>query len=263
MPTFRFHHMLSRNYIIFVVLLCSLASYLCYTLIASRASVDRRDSLVSKTYQVINIAEQTTALLEGMLAAQRGYILSGDERFLEKYDHKKSTVSEQLAQLTELTSKNQTQQSRLDEARTYFVMFANQLEERAARFHPQAVIGQSDDVTVIDNQRENLARISDAILAEEYALLERRINTTRREKQNYVDTLLVGIIVGTVLLLVLNAFLLSAHQGRTQAEASLKESEERFALAVDGTQDGIFDWDLPTQRLYCSDQFFRLLGVDK
>src|SRR5690606_28045421 len=101
MPTFRFHHMLSRNYIIFVVLLCSLASYLCYTLIASRASVDRRDSLVSKTYQVINIAEQTTALLEGMLAAQRGYILSGDERFLEKYDHKKSTVSEQLAQLTE------------------------------------------------------------------------------------------------------------------------------------------------------------------
>jgi PAS domain S-box-containing protein len=263
MPTFRFHHMLSRNYIIFVVLLCSLASYLCYTLIASRASVDRRDSLVSKTYQVINIAEQTTALLEGMLAAQRGYILSGDERFLEKYDHKKSTVSEQLAQLTELTSKNQTQQSRLDEARTYFVMFANQLEERAARFHPQAVIGPSDDVTVIDNLRENLARISDAILAEEYALLERRINTLEREKQNYVDTLLVGIIVGTVLLLVLNAFLLSAHQGRTQAEASLKESEERFALAVDGTQDGIFDWDLPTQRLYCSDQFFRLLGVDK
>ncbi len=255
--------MLSRNYIIFVVLLCSLAAYLCYILLTSRESVERRDNLVTKTYQIINIAEQTTALVEGMLAAQRGYILSGDSAFLEKYESKKATVSEHLASLTELTSKNATQQSRLDEARAYFVMFSNQLEERAARFHPQPIIGQVEDVAVIDNLRENLNRVNDAILNEEHQLLEKRIRTLEREKQEYVDTLLVGIIVGTALLLVLNAFLLSAHQGRTQAEASLKLSEERFSLAVDGAQDGIFDWDLQRQNLFCSDQFFRMLGCDR
>lgn len=258
-----FRHMLSRNYIIFVVLLCSLATFLCYTLLASRESVDKRDDLVSKTHQVINVAEQMSALVEGMLAAQRGYILSGNELFLEKYEDKKATVSEHLATLTELTSNNETQQSRLDEARNYFVAFSNQLEQRAARFHPQAVLELVDDVNVIDDMRNNLSRINNAILAEEYELLNKRVRSLERDKRDYVDTMIVGIIVGTLLLLALNAFLLSAHQGRSRAEASLKESQERFALAVDGAQDGIFDWDLQNQTLFCSPQFFRMLGYEK
>lgn len=254
---------MSRNYIIFVVLLCSLAAYLCYILLTSSVTVDRRDNLVTKTHRVINVAEKTMALVEGMLAAQRGYILSGDEKFLARYEEKKNTLSENLATLTALTAKNSSQQSRLDEARSYFVLFSNQLEERAARMLPQAVLGPADDVAVIDNLRDNLDRINDAILAEEHQLLDKRIQTLHDEKQSYVDTLLISIIVGTALLLVLNAFLLSAHQGRTLAEASLKKSEKRFSLAVEGTQDGIFDWDLQNKTLYCSDQFFRMLGYDK
>ncbi len=259
----RFSHMLSRNYLIFVIVLCSLAGYLCYTLLTSRQSVDRRDNLVSKTHQVINIAEQTTALVEGMLAAQRGYILSGDTQFLDKYQAKKATVSEQLAALTELTSKNKAQQSRLHEARNYFVMFANQLEDRAARFHPQPMPELVDDVNVIDNLRDNLSRLTDAILAEEYELLGKRIRTLEKEKQNYVDTLLVAILAGTALLLIFNAFLLAAQQGRNQAESTLKETRERFTLAVDGAQDGIFDWNLQSGELFCSEQFFRMLGCDR
>ncbi len=256
----RFRHMLSRNYIIFVVLLCTLAFILCYTLLSNRETVDRGDDLVTKTHEIINVAEQTMALVEGMLAAQRGFILSGDKMFLEKYEAKKSTVSEYLANLTELTSNNETQQSRLDEVRTYFVMFSNQLEQRAARFHPQPLPELVDDVNVIDDLRDNISRISSAILAEEYELLNSRMHHLEREKQDYVDTLVVAIIVGTVLLLVLNAILLSAQQGRSAAEASLQQSQERFALAVDGAQDGIFDWDLQQQTLFCSAQFFRMLG---
>lgn len=262
MPYSRLRRVLSRNYLIFVVVLCSLAAYLCYVLLANRASMERGNKLVTETYQVINIAEQTMALVEGMLAAQRGYILSGNGQFLDKYEAKKNTVSEHLATLTALTSRNQAQQSRLDEARNYFVMFSNQLEERAARFTPKSTVELANNVAVIDKLRDNLHRISDSILAEEHMLLDRRIRSLEQEKRNYVDTLLLAIVMGTVLLLVFNAFLLSAHQGRTQAETSLRNSEKRFALAVEGTQDGIFDWDLQNKTLYCSDQFFRMLGYD-
>lgn len=262
MPHTRLRRVLSRNYLIFVVILCSLAAYLCYILLANRASVERGNRLVTQTYQIINVAEQTMALVEGMLAAQRGYILSGNEQFLNKYEARKNTVSEHLATLAALTGKNQAQQSRLDEARNYFVTFSNQLEERAARFTPAVTVELANNVAVIDKLRDNLHRISDAILAEEHMLLDRRIRALEQEKRNYVDTLLLAIVLGTVLLLVFNAFLLSAHQGRTQAEASLKDSEKRFALAVEGTQDGIFDWDLQNKTLYCSDQFFRMLGYN-
>ena len=54
----RLQHMLSRNYIIFVLLLCSCAAFLCYTLLSSRESVDKRDDLVTKTHRSFLLSDQ-------------------------------------------------------------------------------------------------------------------------------------------------------------------------------------------------------------
>ena len=47
-----------------------------------------------------------------------------------------------------------------------------------------------------------------------------------------------------------------------KAEEQLKESEERFTLAVQGTNDGIWDWYLPENRMYFSPQWKRMLGYE-
>ena len=46
----------------------------------------------------------------------------------------------------------------------------------------------------------------------------------------------------------------------TDAHEKVRESEERFQLAVEGAQDGIWDWDLRTGVLFLSDRFVALLG---
>ena len=46
------------------------------------------------------------------------------------------------------------------------------------------------------------------------------------------------------------------------AQESLRESEERFALAAAGANEGIFDWDLQTDQVYLSQRAQELLGVD-
>ncbi|MGQ0527371.1 MAG: ATP-binding protein [Alphaproteobacteria bacterium] len=235
---------------------------LLYILISGERDIDKTDEFVRHTYEVISKAEQLSGFVESMLAAQRGYIITRDPEFKKTYETRKKTVLGYITDIRILTQDNAAQATRLDELTAYFREFSKRLEERAEKYTTRQLTTPQilERVEAIETLKGNILLANHDILEDEYRLLENRIDLIQDKKGRYFTTLFVGVILASALLLLFNGFLLRAQTRRTYAETILKETEERFRLAIEGTNDGIFDWNLEKKQLFWSPQFKKMLG---
>jgi diguanylate cyclase (GGDEF)-like protein len=185
---------------------------------------------VNETHQVLEILSSLHATLGEISAAQRGYIITREEKLLEPYHAALGHIDADLDRLAELTADSPTHQERLP-------LLRSKLGKRLAIAVDAIVTRRGDDGTApaklaISGEGEELiAEIREIIIAMEED--ERRVLQLRTETaENTVHrTLVIGAAGATTTLLILLFVFLLIRRERTQrgqATARLTSSLEKM-----------------------------------
>jgi methyl-accepting chemotaxis protein len=161
------------------------------------------------------VREQIDTLLTALVdeeTGQRGYLLTGADRYLEPYTAAKGKVSAAIDRLAAMTADNPRQGPRIDSVKSLVSQKLAELEETIALRKEKgldaalAVVTTDRGKTIMDQIRTVLAQMS----AEEANLLAERSARADRISQITYDTIVYGTLIAAVILIVAGAYFIGS-----------------------------------------------------
>ena len=159
--------------------------------------------LVAHTHEVLEHNAKVFGLMKDAETGQRGFVITGDEAFLQPYLEAIGTIDGVRSELRQLTRDNPAQQKRLDEVDGLIAAKLTELARtikirRDAGFQETAnAIQAGSGKRAMDSLRVVLAQIE----AEERELLKRRAEDVEATATGAKTTILVGTMVCLILVL--------------------------------------------------------------
>ena len=194
---------------------------------------------VTHTQEVISQLETTLATITETDTEQRGYLLTGDPKFLERRQEEAKQLPAQLQEIKKLTADNPEQETALKQLDALERQALLLMDDRIVMFQKsglQAALAkepmEKTEAVMAEVQRQTELMRS----TEEKLLIQRReaVRDTRRQTEAAIIAgSLVAVIIGWITVFLGRRDL----RLRTRAETQLHQNEERFRLMIAAIKD--------------------------
>ena len=198
--------------------------------------------LVAHTHQVLETLERLVSFLKDAETGQRGFLITGEERYLEPYTAALPLIEATLKEIRELTQDNQNQQRRLDTLETPVRAKLAELNETIElRRNPQRGFEEARQVVVTDRGKDFMdaaRRVVSEMENEENTLLQRRSHEAQASAEQTLRTIVGGTLAALVLLSMVGFVITRNISGPLNQISGVAEIISQGDLSMDVTDDG-------------------------
>jgi PAS domain S-box-containing protein len=251
---------LRRWFLVIFSLSCLLLNAIAYLLYEKNKEIIASKDLVTHTYTVIARLTELFSHVQDMETAQRDFLLTGREQFLDPYHAAGHTVRMQYNLLRGLTRDEPARQEELTQFNLLLSQIGALLESQIERRRVSSFSISIEDLEISKALMDRIRALNAGMLASENILLNRRLQMVNREQQDYNQTFFLSAGFSVVGLLAASLMIVILSVRRREAEKRFRASEERFRLAIEGINDGLFDYNLADGTLYFAPRLKEMLG---
>jgi PAS domain S-box-containing protein len=198
------------------------------------------------TYDVLRNIDAIGAGLVDAETGQRGYLLTGQEIYLEPYRVAIQNVGQKVGNLNSLTSDNPNQQKRIQVLRPLVekklgeLQLTIDLRKKEGLASANKVVLEGSGKRLMDEIRALLSEITN----EEEALLRTRTQLTTQSVTRSVRTVFAATLLSISLLVLCFLLLTRELFERKKAQDALEKSEKWFSTALSSIGDAVIATDM-------------------
>jgi PAS domain S-box-containing protein len=198
------------------------------------------------TYEVLRALDETKARLVDAETGQRGYLLTGDDAYLDTYRASIKNLDQVTGHLKDLTSDNPNQQKRIQALEPLIEQKLAELQ-RTIDLRRQGAVASANQVVLqgsgkqwMDQIRSQVAEMAD----EENDLLGIRTQETHESIARSTTAITVGTLVSILLLVFCFGLLSRELSERKRVQAALTKSEKWLSTTLGSIGDAVIATDM-------------------
>ncbi len=219
---------------------------------------------VRHTNNVLASLRETVAAVMDAESGQRGFLITGNQAYLDRFDASVRRAYLALEAFTSLTVDNREQQTESAELRE---LIDSRIEElrHVLQVHEEGGVEAAKEAVATDSGKRTMDRIhekAEAMRAIENGLLVMRELTASRSYRSGRTTSILSTAIGLVLVVGVLYLLERNRRKAEQAALELRIIRERLQLALDAAEMGSWNINPATKHMICDEQFRKIFGFE-